>query len=284
MYTVAMIGAGAISANHLAAVAQHPDTQLIAVADLDLERAQQAAAPFGAASYSDYREKMCIRDRVQPVRIAKLQQHAHDVTFEANARVARELQRKLAGKLREALFDRRKALLRSRIARLLHMLAERAQFVRRVRSIAQQMHTASATLIKSRQLHGGNQRHTARSVVLSRILHGEQRIVIRHCQMCEPGRSRKVRQPPHVQRSVRIRRVRVQIARHLFHSLSPAFPSCFNAILSCSARVCKAGQKMFDFYFRLVYTEYVIRRCSLVVEPQLPKLVVWVRFPSSAPV
>lgn len=38
MYTVAMIGAGAISANHLAAVAQHPDTQLIAVADLDLER------------------------------------------------------------------------------------------------------------------------------------------------------------------------------------------------------------------------------------------------------
>ena len=58
MYTVAMIGAGAISANHLAAVAQHPDTQLIAVADLDLGRAQQAAAPFGAASYSDYREML----------------------------------------------------------------------------------------------------------------------------------------------------------------------------------------------------------------------------------
>ena len=58
MYTVAMIGAGAISANHLAAVAQHPDTQLLAVAALDLGRAQQAAAPFGAASYSDYREML----------------------------------------------------------------------------------------------------------------------------------------------------------------------------------------------------------------------------------
>ena len=54
MLKVGMIGAGIISASHLAAVANHPDTCLTAVADLVEEKARQAAEPYGARVYTDY--------------------------------------------------------------------------------------------------------------------------------------------------------------------------------------------------------------------------------------
>src|SRR5699024_6817304 len=54
MLKVGMIGAGIISASHLAAVANHPDTCLAAVADLVEEKAHQAAEPYGARVYTDY--------------------------------------------------------------------------------------------------------------------------------------------------------------------------------------------------------------------------------------
>ena len=52
MLKVGMIGAGIISASHLAAVANHPDTCLAAVADLVEEKARQAAEPYGARVYT----------------------------------------------------------------------------------------------------------------------------------------------------------------------------------------------------------------------------------------
>lgn len=61
MLKVGMIGAGIISASHLAAVANHPDTRLTAVADLVEEKARQAAEPYGARAYTDY-EAMLARE------------------------------------------------------------------------------------------------------------------------------------------------------------------------------------------------------------------------------
>lgn len=58
MFSVGMIGAGIIGANHLAAVAAHPDTRLTAVADLVLSRAENAAAPYGARAYQDYEQML----------------------------------------------------------------------------------------------------------------------------------------------------------------------------------------------------------------------------------
>ncbi|MBD5093052.1 MAG: Gfo/Idh/MocA family oxidoreductase [Subdoligranulum sp.] len=58
MFSVGMIGAGSIGASHLAAVEHHPDTRLVAVADIVWERAQKAAAPYGASAYSRYEEML----------------------------------------------------------------------------------------------------------------------------------------------------------------------------------------------------------------------------------
>lgn len=58
MFSVGMIGAGIISANHLSAVANHPDTRLTAVADIAPGRALQAAVPYGARAYESYEEML----------------------------------------------------------------------------------------------------------------------------------------------------------------------------------------------------------------------------------
>ena len=63
MYTVAMIGAGSIIGYHLVQVEKHPETQLCAVADIVLEKAQKAAQPYNAAAFSDYLEML---DTVKP--------------------------------------------------------------------------------------------------------------------------------------------------------------------------------------------------------------------------
>lgn len=58
MYTVGVIGAGSISTRHLQAIAAHPDTQLCAVADIVISRAEAAAMDWGAAAYGDYRQML----------------------------------------------------------------------------------------------------------------------------------------------------------------------------------------------------------------------------------
>lgn len=58
MFRIGMIGAGIISGCHLAAVASHPKTQLVAVADLSEDRATKAAKPYGASVYTDYHQML----------------------------------------------------------------------------------------------------------------------------------------------------------------------------------------------------------------------------------
>ena len=58
MISVGMIGTGIIAPNHLNAIKQHPDTTLVAVSDLVIERAKNAAEPFNAAVYTDYHEML----------------------------------------------------------------------------------------------------------------------------------------------------------------------------------------------------------------------------------
>ncbi|MDN5821449.1 MAG: Gfo/Idh/MocA family oxidoreductase [Brachybacterium sp.] len=56
-FRVGVIGAGSIAQSHLTAYSQNPDVELIAVADMNLERAQTVADQFGAArAYADPHE------------------------------------------------------------------------------------------------------------------------------------------------------------------------------------------------------------------------------------
>ncbi len=58
MYSFGMIGTGIIAGSHLKAIAAHPNTRLAAVADIDQSRAEAAAAPLGAAVYTDYHQML----------------------------------------------------------------------------------------------------------------------------------------------------------------------------------------------------------------------------------
>lgn len=76
MFSVCMIGAGIIGVNHLAAVAAHPETQLIAVADIVLSRAQAAAQPHGARAYESYEQML--RDEHPDFAIINLPHGLHE--------------------------------------------------------------------------------------------------------------------------------------------------------------------------------------------------------------
>ena len=56
MIRIGIVGAGRICAAHEKAIQEHPETQLVAVTDLDMEKARQVAAPHGAAVYTDYKQ------------------------------------------------------------------------------------------------------------------------------------------------------------------------------------------------------------------------------------
>lgn len=58
MISFAVIGAGIISGRHLRAIDKHPNARLTAVADLDMEKAEKAAAPYGAQAFTDYIEML----------------------------------------------------------------------------------------------------------------------------------------------------------------------------------------------------------------------------------
>ena len=58
-----MIGAGAISGAHLPPIAEREDTRLVCVADLNLDRAKEKAAAFGAErAVTDYNELIAMDD------------------------------------------------------------------------------------------------------------------------------------------------------------------------------------------------------------------------------
>src|SRR5207248_2336643 len=66
---IGIIGAGRVSGGHARVAQALDDTRLVAVADVDAERAQQAADRFGCKSYTDYRE-MLAAPEVQAVVVA----------------------------------------------------------------------------------------------------------------------------------------------------------------------------------------------------------------------
>ena len=62
-FRVGVIGAGSIAQLHLTAYAENPDVELVAVADMNLERAQAVADQFGAArAYADPHELLAADD------------------------------------------------------------------------------------------------------------------------------------------------------------------------------------------------------------------------------
>ncbi|MHA6484992.1 Gfo/Idh/MocA family protein [Paenibacillus sp. strain BS8-2] len=67
--TVAVIGAGAIAGHHFGAITALEGVQSCAVADLNLERAEELANKFGVKAYQDYRE-MITQERPDIVAIA----------------------------------------------------------------------------------------------------------------------------------------------------------------------------------------------------------------------
>ena len=55
-YRAVIIGAGIISSSHLKTMANHSRTELAAIADISLEKAQAAADAYGIKAYTDYKE------------------------------------------------------------------------------------------------------------------------------------------------------------------------------------------------------------------------------------
>lgn len=56
MFRIGIVGAGRICAAHEKAIRKHPEAMLVAVTDLDPEKAKQIAEPHGAAVFTDYRQ------------------------------------------------------------------------------------------------------------------------------------------------------------------------------------------------------------------------------------
>lgn len=58
VWKTAVIGAGIMGGRWAKGLSEHYRTDLVSVADIDLDRAQQSAEPFGARAYEDYREML----------------------------------------------------------------------------------------------------------------------------------------------------------------------------------------------------------------------------------
>src|SRR5699024_7924229 len=65
---IGVIGAGSIAAAHLDAYAAHPDVELIAVADINLDRARAVADRYGAARAYDDAHDLLAADDIDGVR------------------------------------------------------------------------------------------------------------------------------------------------------------------------------------------------------------------------
>ena len=58
MLRFGIIGAGIISGRHLKSLSKNPWTQIVSVADINMEKAQQAADEYRISAYKDYREML----------------------------------------------------------------------------------------------------------------------------------------------------------------------------------------------------------------------------------
>jgi phthalate 4,5-cis-dihydrodiol dehydrogenase len=84
MVGVGIIGAGRICGAHALSANAVPETRLAAIADVDADRAAQAAAAWGGAAYGDYRELLADSD--VDLAVIALPHHLHlEVTLAALA-------------------------------------------------------------------------------------------------------------------------------------------------------------------------------------------------------
>ncbi|MFA6029944.1 MAG: Gfo/Idh/MocA family oxidoreductase [Elusimicrobiota bacterium] len=76
----AVIGAGRIGAHHARILSQHPDTELVAVCDQNIWRAQLTAWRTGALAYRDYRQ---VLDQIDAAVIAVPTTKHHEISMTA---------------------------------------------------------------------------------------------------------------------------------------------------------------------------------------------------------
>ena len=69
--SVGVIGAGGIARSHMNAIEANDNIRLVAVMDVDLDRAEAAAADFGASTYTDL-EPLLDDARVEAVHVCTL--------------------------------------------------------------------------------------------------------------------------------------------------------------------------------------------------------------------
>lgn len=85
---VAGIGAGRRAQAHYRALAQIEGAEVAAICDVDAGRAQEAAAPFGAETYTDYRDMLDIEQPDAVYVITPPNLHAEQVEYAATQKAA----------------------------------------------------------------------------------------------------------------------------------------------------------------------------------------------------
>ena len=85
---VAGIGAGRRAQAHYRALAQVDDAEVVAICDVDAERAQEAAAPFGADTYADFRDMLDTEQPDAVYIVTPPNLHAEQVEYAATQKAA----------------------------------------------------------------------------------------------------------------------------------------------------------------------------------------------------
>ncbi len=85
---VAGIGAGRRAQAHYRALAEVEDAEVVAICDVDAERAQAAAEPFGADTYADYRDMLDTEQPDAVYIVTPPNLHAEQVEYAATQKAA----------------------------------------------------------------------------------------------------------------------------------------------------------------------------------------------------
>jgi predicted dehydrogenase len=85
---VAGIGAGRRAQAHYRALAQVDNAEVVAICDVDAERAQEAAAPFGADTYADFRDMLDTEQPDAVYIVTPPNLHAEQVEYAATQKAA----------------------------------------------------------------------------------------------------------------------------------------------------------------------------------------------------
>ena len=159
-------------------------------------------------------EQRTVNVVVHAVRQTILPQHAHNMGLEQRAAVFRQFQRFLRAELGADLLQFAAALQHGRAAAFRHHIAEIRQRGAVVRPVAEQMHPVGPVIVVGRQLHRRDQMDALLYRMGVSVAHPAHGIVIADRQV---RHSRAARQERHLfdrGRTIRKRRMGMQIARH----------------------------------------------------------------------